>query len=564
MSIGWLALFAFIPIALALVLMVGFRWPATRAMPLAWLVCAIVAVTVWEMPVGFVIAATLNGFGGAVNVLIIVFGAILILYTLRDSGGMETINCGFHGISKDRRVQVVIIAGIFGAFLEGAAGFGTPAAIAAPLLLSLGFPALAAALVCLILNSFPVTFGAVGTPIWFGLTPLEEKVQAAIAAHPDIAFQSMGEFFAVVGQWAVVFHLPMIYILPVFVLGFMTYLFGRNRSWKEGFNAWRFSFFASTCFALPYVLTAFLFGEEFPSLLGGLIGLGLTVFGAKRGWFLPDQVWDFPPQSEWEAEWTGEIQSTDDCDFTAHMSQFKAWIPYVLIGLILVLTRVTFLPFKDWVTAFTLRIPDILGYPTVDFEMTPLYLPGVIPFILVAILTIFIHNMDADKVKTAWVDSLQRMKKPTIALLFAVALVEIFKQSAENELGIPSMPLSMASATATVAGGSWPLFSSFVGALGSFITGSNTVSDLLFAQFQWGMADSLDLPHQIIVALQTVGGAMGNLVCIHNIVAASATVGLSGMEGVIIKRDAIPLVLYGGVVGIMGLFFSYVFFPNVF
>ena len=196
--------------------------------------------------------------------------------------------------------------------------------------------------------------------------------------------------------------------------------------------------------------------------------------------------------------------------------------------------------------------------------MTPLYLPGVIPFILVAILTIFIHKMDAAKVKTAWVDSFQRMKKPTIALLFAVALVEIFKQSAENELGFPSMPLSMAGATAAVAGGSWPLFSSFVGALGSFITGSNTVSDLLFAQFQWGMAASLDLPHQIIVALQTVGGAMGNLVCIHNIVAASATVGLSGMEGVIIKRNAIPLVLYGGVVGVMGLLFCYVFFPNVF
>jgi lactate permease len=78
------------------------------------------------------------------------------------------------------------------------------------------------------------------------------------------------------------------------------------------------------------------------------------------------------------------------------------------------------------------------------------------------------------------------------------------------------------------------------------------------------MAASLDLPHQIIVALQTVGGAMGNLVCIHNIVAASATVGLSGMEGVIIKRNAIPLVLYGGVVGVMGLLFCYVFFPNVF
>jgi lactate permease len=156
------------------------------------------------------------------------------------------------------------------------------------------------------------------------------------------------------------------------------------------------------------------------------------------------------------------------------------------------------------------------------------------------------------------------MKNPTIALLFAVALVEIFKQSAHNEIGVPSMPLSMASATAAVVGGTWPFFASFVGALGSFITGSNTVSDLLFAEFQWGVASSLNLPHQIIVALQAVGGAMGNMVCIHNIVAASATVGLVGMEGVIIKRDAIPLALYGLVVGIMGLLFSYVLFPGAF
>jgi lactate permease len=89
-------------------------------------------------------------------------GAILILYTLRDSGGMETINYGFHGLSRDRRIQVIIIGMVFSAFIEGAAGFGTPAAIAAPLLLSLGFPALAAAMVCLILNSFPVSYGAVG------------------------------------------------------------------------------------------------------------------------------------------------------------------------------------------------------------------------------------------------------------------------------------------------------------------------------------------------------------------------------------------------------------------
>ncbi len=544
--------------------MVGFRWPATRAMPLAWLVCAIIAVVVWKMPVGFVIASTLNGFGGALNVLVIVFGAILILYTLRDSGGMETINFGFHGISADRRVQVVIVGAVFAAFLEGAAEFGTPAAIAAPLLLSLGFPALCAAMVCLILNSYPVTFGAVGTPIWFGLTPLADKVREATATNPEIPFQNMNEFFEIIGRWSAVLHLPMIFILPVFVLGFMTRLFGRDRSWRDGLLAWKFSFFASACFAAPFILTAFLFGEEFPSLLGGLIGLGLTIYGARRGWFFPEETWDFGPQREWEDEWTGEIPAMEALEFKARMSQLRAWTPYALVGLILVLTRVDFLPFKAWVNAYQISIPDILGYETVDFAATPLYLPGLVPFALVAVLTIFIHKMSPDMVKNAWIDSFRRMKNPAIALLFAVALVEIFKQSANNYIGAPSMPLSMAEATAAVAGGTWPFLASFVGALGSFITGSNTVSNLLFAEFQWGVASSLNLPHQILIALQATGGAMGNLVCIHNIVAVSATVGLAGMEGAILKRNAVPLVLYGFVVGFLGLLFCYVLFPETF
>jgi lactate permease len=563
MPLGSLALIALLPIALALVLMVGMRWPATRAMPLSWLVTAVSGLLIWKMPLGFVIAATLNGFGGALNVLIIVFGAILILYTLRDSGGMETINRGFYGISKDRRVQVIIIATVFSAFLEGAAGFGTPAAIAAPLLLSLGFPALAAAMVCLILNSFPVSFGAVGTPIWFGLKNLKPQVEAVIAAGQAGGIPSFAMFLKIIGQWAAILHIPMIFILPIFVNMMLTRFFGRNKSWKEGVGTWKFSLFASACFAIPYVTTAFLFGEEFPSLLGGLIGTALVVAAAKKGFLLPGSSWDFGPQSEWEKDWTGDIQTAEKLDFKSHMSQLRAWAPYILIGIILVLTRLNDLPLKSWVNALEIRIPNMLGYESVSFSMKPLYLPGTIPFMLVAILTIFIHNMKKEKVMAAWTDSFKRMKHPAIALIFAVALVEIFKQSAYNHLGIASMPLSMAKATAVIAGRSWPLFASFVGALGAFITGSNTVSDLLFAEFQYGIATQLHISHLIVVALQVVGGAMGNMVCIHNIVAVSATVGLAGMEGMLIRRNSIPLLLYGTATGVMGLICTYILFRGI-
>ncbi len=564
MPLGLLALTALFPILLALVLMVGLRWPATKAMPLAWLTTALAGIAIWKMPIGFVAAATLNGFGSALGVLIIVFGAILILYTLRDSGGMETINHGFFGISRDRRIQVILIGAIFAAFLEGAAGFGTPAAIAAPLLLSLGFPPLAAAMVCLILNSFPVSFGAVGTPIWFGLSPLKNTVETAIAGGAAGNITSFDMFIKTIGQWTTLLHLPMIFITPLLVNMMLTRYFGANRSWKEGLGAWKFSLFASTCFAIPYLATAFLFGVEFPSLLGGLIATAITVFAAKKGFLLPKTTWNFAPTSQWEADWTGTITASDKDEFKAHMSQIRAWTPYVLIGLILVLTRINTLPLKAWLSGAAIKIPNILGYETVDFSISPLYLPGTIPFMLVAILTIFIHGMNGEKVKKAWGDSFKAIKNPTIALLFAVAMVEIFKQSANNPLGITSMPLSMAETAAGIAGHSWPMFASFVGALGSFITGSNTVSDLLFAEFQYATANQLGISHLLIVSLQVVGGAMGNMVCIHNIVAASATVGLAGLEGMLIRRNAMPMLVYGLVVGVVGLVFTYVLFPATF
>ncbi|NCC25602.1 MAG: L-lactate permease [Deltaproteobacteria bacterium] len=571
MSVGVLALVAAVPIVLALVLMAGLRWPATKAMPLAWLVTAIAGVVVWHLPAGYIAALSIQGVITAIGILIIVFGAILILYTLRDSGGMETIQCGMQNISPDMRVQAIIIGYLFTAFIEGAAGFGTPAALAAPLLLALGFPPLAAAVICLVFNSFPVTFGAVGTPIVLGLTYLKQLVADAVATGAvNLNFADFESFGKVIGEWSTVLHLPMIFILPIFMLGFISRVFGPNRSWSEGFAAWKFCVFAATAFTAPYLFFAWVMGPEFPSLIGGLVGLGIVVWGAKRGIAVPKDVWTFGSQKKWDPEWTGTVSSSaEDCTFQARMSQFKAWLPYVLIGLILVLTRIPELGLKGWLASQKLAWTGILGYKTVSASIGYLYLPGTIPFMLVAILTIFIHGMSGNKVKAAWVDSIKRMKNPAIALFAAVALVSIFRGSgvadaALNPNAYLSMPLAMAKALSEIVGQGWPMFASFIGGLGSFITGSNTVSNLLFAEFQWGMATQLDLPRQLIVAAQAVGGAMGNMICIHNIVAVCAVVGLSGMEGAILRKTFWPFLLYGTVIGLAVTLMCFVFFPNLF
>ena len=132
-----------------------------------------------------------------------------------------------------------------------------------------------------------------------------------------------------------------------------------------------------------------------------------------------------------------------------------------------------------------------------------------------------------------------------------MALVSIFRGSGVNDAGMDSMPLALAKTLAALTGEAWPALASYVGGLGAFITGSNTVSDLLFAQFQWDMATQLKLSKEIIVAAQAVGGGMGNMICIHNVVAVCAVVGLSGSEGMIIKKTFWPFLLYGIIVGII-------------
>ncbi|MDR0418011.1 MAG: L-lactate permease [Puniceicoccales bacterium] len=565
MSTNLLAIIAVLPILTVLILMVILRWGAAKAMTVAWSICVLIALFVWRLPLLYVTALSLQGVISAISVLIIVFGALLILHTLQYSGAMETIQHGMQSISKDMRIQAIIIGYMFSAFIEGAAGFGTPSALAAPLLLALGFPPMAAAILCLTLNSFPVTFGAVGTPIITGFgASLQTLIERAVEQG---FFQSNEHFFKVIGQIATFMHIPMIFILPIFTLGFITRFFGPNRSWKEGFAAWKFCTFAAVAFSAPFLLVAWLVGPEIPSIVGGLVGLLIIMFGTRYGFCVPKEVWTFGEVSKWEKSWSGTITFDGNGELKPKMSQFMAWLPYIFIGVILVLTRIDILPLKELFNRYgTITFSDILGYKGInENSIKLLYLPGTVPFMLIAILTIFLHRMPLKKVAKAWIETFSKMKTATISLCTSVALVKIFQGSgnfthpdlitqltAEGvDANILSMPRVMAEATANVMGPVWPLFASYVGGLGAFITGSNTVSNILFAQFQWDVAELQKLSRVVILAAQGTGGAMGNMICVHNIVAACAVLGLSNREGDILKKTFWPFLLYGISVGIV-------------
>lgn len=550
MSDFTLAFLAFLPILAIFFLMAGLRMPATRAMPAAYLLTLGLILIVWKTPLPWIAAANVNGLVIAFKILLIVFGALVVLFTLRESGAIGVIKQGFTSISPDKRVQAVIIAWLFGSFLEGAAGFGTPAAITAPLLLSLGFPALAAVMVALIANSTAVSFGAVGTPTIIGIgTTLDlQEVREGL----DAAGIPFDQFIDKVGLWSAVVHILPGLLVPLLMLAMMTRFFGEKRSFREGLQAWPYALFAGLCFVLPYTLVAWLLGPEFPGIFGGLIGMLILIPATRAGFLVPERPWDFPEKASWEQQWQGSISMDRESQPKHHISLQKAWVPYALIGLLLILTRVRLLPLGEWLMGVRIAYTELFG-TSVQTDFDPLYNPGIIPFMLVALVSIPLFKMERKQVALAWKEALVRVRGPAIALVFAVPMVRLMMQSGNNPGDIPGMPIAMAEFAAGLARGSWPLFSPFVGALGSFMAGSNAVSNMLFSLFQYSVAEQLEYSRILILSLQNAGGAIGNMVGVHNIIAACATVGLSGMEGVLLKRNLLPLLVLGLLAGLTGL-----------
>ncbi|KMM38324.1 L-lactate permease [Guptibacillus hwajinpoensis] len=544
MSTGLLSILSLLPIAAVGIFLVGLRWPASKAMPVSYIVAVVLALFVWKVPGATVAAASVNGLVVAATLLYIIFGAILLLNTLQESGGIKTIREEFIGISPDRRIQVIIIAWLFGSFIEGSAGFGTPAAVAVPLLVGLGFPAMAAVIAGMVIQSTPVSFGAVGTPILVG-------VQTGLAADSSITNNFLA-LVTMVGGRVAILHAIVGTLIPLFVVALMTRFFGKNKSFSEGIKVWKFALFAAFAMTIPYVIVANVLGPEFPSMIGGLVGLSIVVTAAKKGFLMPrpEEQWDFDDKENWDPAWTGTIEIKDIAHKSGHMSMIRAWLPYILVGLLLVATRLKALPLIDWFQAWTVSIPNIFG-TEISSSFQPLYLPGTI-FILVSLITFVIHQMNGKAYVRAWKHSGKTMIAASTALVFTVPMVQVFLNSSGGAAGFDKMPIELANGVAALTGDFWPLFSSFIGGIGAFIAGSNTVSNMMFSLFQYDVGSQIGVDASWIVALQAVGGAAGNMICVHNVVAASAVVGLVGKEGEVIRKTLIPFVYYATMAGALG------------
>ncbi len=441
------------------------------------------------------------------------------------SRSLSAIRAGFTGVTSDRLVQVLIIAWGFGSFLEGISGFGTPAAICAPLLVALGFRPLAAVVASLTADSVAVSFGAVGTPVVVGIA---EGV-------PGIDESELLEISMV----ASTLDLAVGTLIPLVMLAVMTRFFGEAQSWREGLRMWPLALVAGASFTLTSRAVVALLGPEFPSIAGGAVAMGVLILFARRGWLMPIDPWRFglddvdPPE-----------------DGADHMRLSLAWAPYLLVAALLVFTRIESLGAKQALQDIRISFDDILD-TGISAGLEPLYLPGAV-FVAVALATVFLHRMKPRRLGDALRAASRATLPMAIALGTAVPMIRVFIRSDVNGAGLAGMPLELARLVAEATGAAWPLVAPAVGALGSFVAGSATFSNLMFSAFQSSVATDVGVDPSLVVAGQMLGANAGNMVAVVNVVAALTVVGSLGEEGNVIRKTGIPMLFYLTVAGALG------------
>ncbi|SIQ56750.1 lactate permease [Shewanella morhuae] len=514
------------PVISVMLFLVLLRMPASKAMPISMIVTALAAVFIWQMDTTLLAASVLEGLLSAITPLTIIFGAVFLLNTLKYSGAMDTIRAGFTNISADARVQVIIICWLFGAFIEGSAGFGTPAAIGAPLLVLLGVPPIAAAVVALIADSASVSFGAIGLPVLFGME--QGLMQGGVSmASAQIAEHggTYADFAQFIAMHMITIDLITGSLIPLVMVAMLTGFFGRNKSFKEGLAIWKFAIFAGLAFTVPAWIINYIAGPEFPSVIGSLVGMAMVIPVARKGYLLPKTPWnDF---AENDSQENGKVATT------AKFSQIAAWTPYIIMAALLVLSR-TVAPLKTWLSGFNISWTGLMG-TELKASFATLYAPGIF-FIVVCILGFFLFRMKSPAIKQTIGVSCKSMLPTIISLGASVPMVKIFLNSGVNGAGLASMPVALADMLAHSMGSVWAWMSPIVGIFGAFLSGSATFSNMMFSGLQYSVADNIGMNHALVLALQGIGANAGNMMCVMNVVAAATVVGMAGRESEIIRK----------------------------
>lgn len=460
----------------------------------------------------------------------VIFGAVSFNRMMETSGAMNTLRSWLGNISENPVAQLMIIGWAFAFMLEGASGFGTPVAIAAPILVGIGFKPMQVVMLALVMNSVPVSFGAVGTPTWYGFKTLLDSGTIS------------GEDVSSIGKYSALIHFVAAFVIPILALRFIV-------SWKEIKQNILFILLSVLSCTVPYLLIA-QFNYEFPSLVGGAIGLFVSVLLAGKGIGL------------------AKTEQKKEKQPIAAKTLIKAFTPTLLLIIILVLTRVQQLPFKAMLNDSSQWLEFSLGelgifkvskglifsveniFKTgVGDSYKLLYTPSLIPFVVTVVISFFIFALSWNKCKDIYLKSAFQVQKPFLALVGAMIMVKLMMVGGDY-----SMTQTIGKGLADATQQHWVSFASFLGALGAFFSGSNTISNVTFGAVQYSVATATGLSVPLILALQSVGGAMGNMVCINNIIAGCSVLGIDNAEGTILKKTVIPMLVYGLIAAIVAFF----------
>ncbi|MGI6116016.1 L-lactate permease [Clostridium sp. BSD2780061688st1 E8] len=535
-------LLAAIPIFVAAILLLVLKWPASRAMPAAFVSAALVAFFGWQMDWQHIAGESLLGVFKALELFTILFSALLIINQMRASGAMASINRAFGSVTRDPRIQSIIIGMGLGAFIEGAAGFGMPAALGAPLLVGLGFPPLAAVVVALMMNIPSIIFGAVGTPT---LMVINTTSDIAVRAGLDAA-----SYGAAVTQWsAYLYALPAV-LLPFIAILVLTRTYGKEKKWRDFVEVLPFLTFSVICFIVPFLLAATFIGAELPSMIGALVCLPAMVLAARKGFLMPKHEWHFLPEEQWPGDWKS-VHNQADAGYT-YMQQWRAWMPYIIVILFLAISRIPELGISGWLQQWKITIPSLAGIEGKDYTVALGYLPGLLPIFAVALITPLMHKMEAWQVGHAWRNTFKMSVGTLIMLIASFAMVQVMLGSNVNASGMDSMTSVIAGALAQASGMAYPVMAPMIGVLGSFVSSSGTVSNTLFSSLQVETATMLNMSPTLIAALQNAGAIVGVPFGVRTIIAALVTVGMVGKEGTLMRRYYPMMIVIALAIGLIG------------
>ncbi|EAK6956320.1 L-lactate permease [Campylobacter upsaliensis] len=499
----WLsALLAFLPIFCFLICLLVFKLKGYQAGFITVIVASVVAFYAYGMPFSLIGASFVQGFAQGMWPIAWIIIAAIFLYKLSvKSGSFEVIKESVMTITPDHRIQVILIGFCFGSFLEGAIGFGGPVAITAALLVGLGLKPLHAAGLCLIANTAPVAFGAVGIPI---------------IAMSNLVGVEQYEISAMVGRMLV----PLSLSVPFFIV----FLMDGVKGVKETFPA---VLVAALSFTITQFISSNYLGAELPDIVSAVVSLACTTiflkFWSPKNIFRLDDLTDFSHHTQLEF---GKV--------------FKAWLPFILlIVCIIVWTQPWFKAFFDKGAVFDYTkvalsfnniegsIVDSAGKAlSLNMDINLIALQAGTAILVAALLTIFFLRIKSNIVEEALGDTLKEMAMPCITIGLVVAFAFIAKNS--------GMSTTLGTAFATT-GDAFSFFSPVIGWIGVFLTGSDTSANLLFGPLQQAAATSLAVPEALFLAANSVGGVVGKMISPQSIAIACAAVGLVGRESDLFK-----------------------------